>query len=97
TAPHRLGLRFLLREIGLTTPYRARWAGEIGLGDPLPPISLLYCAGSGAFDLDPAALDRLGAFLRGGGVLWADPCREAAWEAFAEAVHGVARRLDLGL
>jgi FHA domain/Domain of unknown function (DUF4159) len=94
---HRLGLRFLLREIGLTTRYRPRWAGEARLDEPLPSVALLYCTGPGVFSADAAALGRLGEFLRGGGVLWADPCRATEWEPFAEAVHGLASQLGLSL
>jgi pSer/pThr/pTyr-binding forkhead associated (FHA) protein len=97
TASHRLGLRFLLREIGLTTPYRPRWAGEVHLDEPLPPAALLYCPGSGAFSADAAALARLGEFLHGGGILWADPCRGGDWEPFAETVHRLASQLGLDL
>src|SRR6185312_14858334 len=33
---HQLGLRFLIREIGLTSPYRGRWGGTVRLGYPIP-------------------------------------------------------------
>ena len=74
---HQLGLRFLLREIGLTSPYRGRWGGMVRLGYPIPPVSLLYFAGNRGFAVDSAAIDRLRKFLDDGGVLFADGCTGA--------------------
>jgi hypothetical protein len=95
TPGHRLGLRFLMREIGLATPYRARWKGLVSLGEPLPPVALLYFHGSGAFTLDDAALASLRRFLEHGGVLFADPCRGQDWRAFADSVLTTAERLGI--
>jgi hypothetical protein len=90
---HRQGLRYLLREIGLTTPYRPRWAGSIGLDEPLPPVSLLYLTRSGAFGFSNELVPGLAAFLLGGGVLLADACRATDWRAFAGSVEELAGRL----
>jgi pSer/pThr/pTyr-binding forkhead associated (FHA) protein len=95
TPGHRLGLRFLMREIGLATPYRARWKGTVTLDDPLPGVSMLYFHGAGPFSVDDAALARLRAFLDHGGVLFADPCRGRDWRGFADSLISVAERLGL--
>jgi len=63
---HRLGVRFLAREIGQTTAYRARWVGTVSADQPLPHCALLYMTGDRAFTVDaravlselPFALDR---------------------------------------
>jgi hypothetical protein len=91
---HRLGLRFLMREIGLTTPYRPRWLGLFRLGEELPPAALLYFSGVEGFVPDGGALDRLQRFLEGGGVLFADPCLgRPSGQEFAAGVRELARRL----
>ena len=64
--------------------------GEVGPDQALPPVAMLYVTGDGDFELDSSALDRLRVFLNGGGVLFADPCREGHWEEFAESVEHVA-------
>ena len=96
-ASHRLGLRYLLREIGLTTAYRARWAGVFRLGEPLPPVSMLYLAGSGAFASADAAVATLREYLQGGGVLLADGCREGNVAEFAASVQALAGALGCSL
>ena len=96
-ASHRLGLRYLLREIGLATPYRPRWAGVFQPGDALPPLSLLYLAGSGRFALGDGAVGRLRDFLQGGGVLLADACSQGQVAEFAAAVESLAGPLDCRL
>jgi pSer/pThr/pTyr-binding forkhead associated (FHA) protein len=91
---HRLGLRFLMREIGLTTPYRPRWLGLVRLGEELPPAGLLYFSGVEGFAADEGALEGLRRFLEAGGVLFADPCLgHASGQQFATAVRELARRL----
>ena len=92
---HRLGLRFLTREIGQTTTYRPRWAGVVGPDQALPPVAMLYVTGDGGFELDDAALDRLRLFLNGGGVLFADPCHDGRWEEFIASMDQVATQLEL--
>jgi hypothetical protein len=96
-ASHRLGLRFLLREIGLTTAYRARWAGVFRLGEALPPVPMLYLAGSGRFAPGDAAVARLRDYLQVGGVLLADGCREGPVAEFAASVEALAGALGLSL
>ncbi|HEY3078657.1 MAG TPA: FHA domain-containing protein, partial [Chloroflexota bacterium] len=91
---HRLGLRFLMREIGLTTPYRPRWLGLVRLGDELPPAGLLYFSGVEGFTPDDGAIEGLRRFLESGGVLFADPClARASGQRFAVAVRDLAQRL----
>lgn len=96
-ATHRLGLRYLLREIGLTTPYRPRWAGVFRLGEALPAASLLYLTGSGAFAVDDAGLARLREHLQAGGALLVDGCREGRIGEFAGAAERLADALGHGL
>ncbi len=92
---HQIGLRFLLREIGRSTPYRPRWAGAIRLGDPIPPASLLYLSGSRGFVVDQSAASRFRAFLQAGGVILADGCREGGNPTeFATVIEGLAHGLD---
>jgi hypothetical protein len=91
---HRLGLQYLLREIAQTTSYRARWAGEIRLGNTLPAVSLLYLTGTRAFAIGDAVAEQLRGFLDGGGVLFADGCREGGDATeFATVVEGLAHGL----
>lgn len=94
---HILGLRYLLREIGQTTAYRARWAGTIRLGDPIPPVSLLYFSGSGKFTVDDAALESLRSFLQGGGVLMLDTCAEGNTGDFIGSAEALAKKLSSSL
>jgi pSer/pThr/pTyr-binding forkhead associated (FHA) protein len=94
-ALHRLGLRFLLREIALSTPYRARWAGVAAPDEPIPPVALLYLAGTGEFPVDDALVQSIGAFLGGGGILLADPCGDD--EARVGAVRALTARLSIAL
>ncbi|HVC33884.1 MAG TPA: DUF4159 domain-containing protein [Chloroflexota bacterium] len=94
---HVLGLRYLLREIGLTTGYRARWAGVVRLGDPLPPASLLYCAGTDKFDVGDGAIGGLREFLQNGGVALFDVCTEGKGSDFVGSVERLAKQLECGL
>lgn len=94
TVTHRVGLRYLLREIGLTTVYRPRWAGVCQPGDAIPAVSLLYITGSGGFTIDDdATLTRLREFLDGGGVLMADVCQAGKAAEFAAAAELLAKAL----
>lgn len=94
TVTHRLGLRYLLREIGLTTVYRPRWAGICQPGEAIPAVSLLYITGPGGFTIDdPATLTQLREFLDGGGVLMADVCQTGKAAEFAAAAERLARAL----
>jgi hypothetical protein len=86
---HQLGLRLLLREITATTPYRARWLGQVTPGAPLPPASLLYLSGSGGLVMDHPLIQTLHQFLDNGGALLADACSDGSAEAFAGWVNGL--------
>jgi hypothetical protein len=96
---HRLGLRFLAREIAQTTPYRARWAGALGLDQPIPSaVSMLYFTGHDSFPpLSAANLDYLRTYLAAGGVLFADACHTDNWQDFASSVSTVAGALGVDL
>ena len=96
-ASHRFGLRLLLREIGLTTPYRARWAGVCRLGEPLPPVSVLYLTALGGFTVSESTATRLRDFLAGGGVLFADACSQGRIGEFAAAVDALATSVGAAL
>jgi len=90
---HRLGLRYLMRELSLTTTYRARWAGVVRLGDPIPAVSLLYLSGSRGFQVGSTAQARLQQFLQGGGVIFADGCQGEQAVEFAASVQTLATAL----
>ena len=92
-ARHRLGLRYLLRELSLTTAYRPRWAGIVRFGQPIPAVSLLYLSGSRGFHVDSAAQARLQEFLEKGGVIFADGCQGEQAVEFAAAVQTMATAL----
>jgi hypothetical protein len=98
TSPrHVLGVRYLLREIGLTTAYRGRWAGFVRRGDPVPPVSLLYFADSGKFPVDDGAVAQLKAFLESGGVMFLDCCAEGKTSDFVGAGEALAKKLGCTL
>lgn len=90
---HRIGVRFLLREIGLTTPFRPRWAGAVRLGQPLPAASLLYLSGSAGFAVGDAGVSQLRAFLQNGGAVFADACANGEAGRFAASVVALASTL----
>lgn len=94
---HVLGLRFLLREISLTTPYRARWGGMVRLGEPAPPVSLLYLAGAEKLAIDDATVTSLRGFLQGGGALLLDACAESPTADVVGSAEALARRLEISL
>jgi hypothetical protein len=94
-ARHRIGLRYLLREIGRATPYRPRWAGAVRLGEPIPAASLLYVAASSGFQIDNLGLSHLREFLDGGGVILADAC--ASGGDFRAAIGTLAVALERDL
>lgn len=91
---HLLGLRYLLREIGLTTGYRARWAGVVRAEEPLPPVALLTLSGSGAFKVPDGTLANLREFLDNGGVLLCDCCGAKPSADFVGSVEALAKRLE---
>lgn len=93
TEVHRLGLRYLLREVQLMTPYRVRWAGPVHDSDGLPEVALVYATGSGAFRLSDELVDRLDAFLQSGGCLLADACAATDTHSFGASVQELAARL----
>lgn len=97
TSAHRLGLRYLLREIGLSTAYRARWTGVFRLEDPLPPVSLLYLGGSSRFTIADEVVGRLREFFAAGGVLFADACQDGKGAEFAAGVEALAGKLGSSL
>lgn|GEM_PF-427985 len=90
---HRVGLRFLLREVSETTPYRARWGGAVKLGTTLPPVSLLYLSGNRGFAVDDATTGQLRKFLADGGVIFADACHDGEPGRFAASVAAIATAL----
>jgi hypothetical protein len=95
---HRLGLRFVARELLQSTAYRARWVGTVDLEHSIPPVSVVYITGDGGFPpMSDAQLDQLRAYLQAGGVLFADACREGNWQDFAASVESVAHHLDVEL
>lgn len=94
---HQLGLRFLLREISQSTPYRAHWAGAFDPGQALPRVALLYVTGEGAADLDGTAIAHLADLLEAGGAILLDACREGSTDAFSDWAVGLANGLGSSL
>ena len=93
SAPHQLGLSFLLREIAYSTPFVGEWAGTFSAGDALPPAALLYVSGWGRFEPEARLVIALQAYLQAGGTVLLDGCRNSAGDAFAEAAARLARAL----
>ncbi len=90
---HIPGLRYLLRELSLTTAYRSRWAGSVRLGDSIPAVSFLYLSGSRGFHVDSTAQAHLQDFLQHGGLIFADGCQGELTVEFAAAVQAMATAL----
>lgn len=96
---HRLGLRFLAREIAQSTPYRVRWGGTITLDRPIPTgPSMLYLTGHDGFPRpNEAQLSCLRAYLASGGVLFADGCRGGNVQEFVASMGSIAAELGVEL
>jgi pSer/pThr/pTyr-binding forkhead associated (FHA) protein len=94
---HLAGIRYLLREIGLSTGYRPRWAGVVHVGDPIPPVSLLYSGGSRPVAVTGPAVDRLRDFLSTGGVFLLDACAEGNCADFIGSAEALAAALGSSL
>lgn len=75
TAPSKYhqGLANLARELRLTAPFLVRHMGEVRIEQAVGQCDLLYFSGAGAPRLSPREGAQLLAFLRGGGILFAEP------------------------
>lgn len=74
---HRQGLVNLVRELQATTPFGVTFAGDLRSEQIAGQCDLLYITGAGELRLTPRDAAGLLAFLRGGGVIYAEPCAEA--------------------
>ncbi len=73
---HLQGLANLLRELQATAPFSAQYVGPVQPETAPGYCTVLYVAGAGEFQLTPREATQLVAFVRGGGVLYAEPCVE---------------------
>jgi hypothetical protein len=73
---HLQGLINLLRDVQATSPFCAQYVGPVQPATAPGYCSVLYVAGAGEFQITPREATQLVAFVRGGGVLYAEPCVE---------------------
>lgn len=76
-ALHRQGLVNVVREMQATEPFVVSFAGDLRADQAAGQCRLLYITGAGELRLTPKDAAGLLAFLRGGGVIFAEPCAEA--------------------
>lgn len=76
-ALHRQGLVNVVREMQATEPFAVSFAGDLRADQAAEQCRLLYITGAGELRLTPKDAAGLLAFLRGGGVIFAEPCAEA--------------------
>ena len=76
TAPaaHRRGLLQVLRELRATAPFVVQYLGDLRPEQAVGACDLLYVTGAGSVRATPKEGAQLLAFLRGGGMLFAEPC-----------------------
>jgi hypothetical protein len=75
-ALHRQGLVNIVREMQATEPFAVSFAGDLRADQAADQCRLLYITGAGELRLTPKDAAGLLAFLRGGGVIFAEPCAE---------------------
>ncbi len=74
---HRQGLVNVVRELQATAPFAVTYAGDLRADQIAGACRLLYITGAGELRLTPKDAAALLAFLRGGGVIFAEPCAES--------------------
>lgn len=76
-AIHRAGLMHVIAELQASAPFVTQFIGDVRADQPSPSCDLLYVGG---LPLGPKEGAFLGAFMRAGGFVYAEPCavREAA-------------------
>jgi len=74
---HRQGLVSVVRELQATAPFVVTYAGDLRADQVAGGCRLFYITGAGELRLTPKDAAGLLAFLRGGGVIYAEPCAEA--------------------
>jgi hypothetical protein len=70
---HHQGLANLVRELRLSAPFLVQFLGDVRIEQAVGQCNLLYFSGAGAPRLSPREGAQLLAYLRGGGVLFAEP------------------------
>jgi len=76
-ALHRQGLTNVVRELQATAPFPVTYAGDLRADQAAGQCQLLYITGAGELRLTPRDGAGLLTFLRGGGVIFAEPCSDA--------------------
>lgn len=79
---HADGLFRLIDSINAATPYRARFRGDFLPGEDAAECAMLYFAGRTGFEISDRLKETLEGFLRRGGVLWGDGCRQGGKDQF---------------
>jgi hypothetical protein len=80
TATHHQGLIHLVRELRLSAPFLVQYLGDVRIEQAVGQCNLLYFSGAGAPKLSPREGAQLLAYLRGGGVLFAEPSTQQETE-----------------
>jgi hypothetical protein len=73
---HRRGLIQVVRELRASAPFAVQFVGDVRAEAAVGTCHLLYLAGAGSVRMTPKEGAQLLAFLRGGGILFAEPCVE---------------------
>lgn len=76
SVPHRRGLIQVVRDLQASAPFAVQFVGDVRAEAAVGSCHLLYLAGAGSVRMTPKEGAQLLAFLRGGGVLFAEPCVE---------------------
>jgi uncharacterized protein DUF4159 len=80
SAAHHQGLINLVRELRLTVPFVVQYLGDVRMEQAVGQCNLLYFSGAGAPKLSPREGAQLLAYVRGGGVLFAEPSTQQETE-----------------
>lgn len=73
---HRQGLANVVKELSATSPFVVQFAGDLSAEEAAEQCDLLYICGAGEWPLTPKEGAHLLAFLRRGGVIFAEPCAD---------------------
>lgn len=73
-AAHRHGLLNVVRELQATAPFVPHYVGDVRPEEAVGQCHVLYVTGAGPARVTPKEGAQLLAFLRAGGVLFAEPC-----------------------
>ena len=73
---HRLGLINLVHDLAATAPFVTQFIGDVKAEDAAGQCDLLYISGAGEWRPTPREGAHVLAYLRGGGIAFAEPCAE---------------------